>query len=111
MYSDAGFDVSKCGRFLALCELDTATASGFAATAAAPAGGPLARSQPRARRGQVPPEDGVAATAFARAGLADRRSAQLPLRHVGPVLAAGCFGPHRVRGSLGERGGWGGGAP
>ena len=41
MYSDAGFDVSKCGRFLALCELDTATASGFAATAAAPAGGPV----------------------------------------------------------------------
>ncbi|EOD29227.1 hypothetical protein EMIHUDRAFT_203781 [Emiliania huxleyi CCMP1516] len=29
MYSDAGFDVSKCGRFLALCELDTATASGY----------------------------------------------------------------------------------
>lgn len=22
MYSDAGFDVSKCGRYLALCELD-----------------------------------------------------------------------------------------
>jgi len=25
MYSDAGFDVSKCGRYLALCELDTAS--------------------------------------------------------------------------------------
>jgi hypothetical protein len=23
MYSDAGFDVSKCGRYLALCELDS----------------------------------------------------------------------------------------
>ena len=22
MYSDAGFDVSRCGRYLALCELD-----------------------------------------------------------------------------------------
>ena len=28
MYSDAGFDVSRCGRYLALCELDPAVRHG-----------------------------------------------------------------------------------
>ena len=40
MYSDAGFDVSRCGRYLALCELDPqarrARARPVAAAAATP---------------------------------------------------------------------------
>ena len=98
MYSDAGFDVSRCGRYLALCELDpqvgrpphAALCTRLSTRLLSRCGCILGVS------GRLPLAHLFAATTIHGRAVADRRAAQLSLRHERAVCASLLRGPHRL---------------
>ena len=115
MYSDAGFDVSRCGRYLALCELDPAVRRARHAHLPAhahPHPHPRTRirartrgerrtrmAQPLARAvaGGIPSPRLLARKADARLAPADRHAAKLPLCNLCTVLPSDAGGAHWIR--------------